>query len=124
MAGVADSAFYASVQGFLAKTNPPILARAAVDFMHGIAAWDYTEASRASNPLVVSAASGDAWLDGDELRDGAVMAKLEVGDRRAAREVFRALVHQSTRDISDLRTRLLFSYVSDTAGARTTAARP
>ncbi|MDB4875711.1 MAG: Spermine synthase [Gemmatimonadetes bacterium] len=123
MAGVADSAFYASLRTYLARTNPPILARASVDFLHGMAAWDFTEASRAANPLVVAAASGDAWLDADALRDGAVMAKLEVGDRGAAREVFRALLHQSTRDITDLRTRLLFAYIADTTRGGTVAIR-
>jgi hypothetical protein len=123
MAGVADSAFYASLRQYLARTNPPAEAKAAVDFMHGLAAWDFDEASRASDVLLAAATSGESWLDPDMLRDGAVMAKLATGDRRAAREAFTLLIPQSTRSTTDLRTRLLFAYIADTTDKRVVATR-
>src|SRR5439155_1105249 len=83
--GVADWEFYDSLHRFLARTNAPIAARASVDFMHGLAAWDYGEASRAADPLLAAARAGDLWLDPDVLRDGAVMAKLATGDRGSSR---------------------------------------
>jgi hypothetical protein len=123
MAGVADSAFYASLRKYLTQTNAPELARASVDFMHGIAAWDYAEASRATDPLIAAAASGNLWLDADVLRDGAVMAKLATGHRDQARDIFRLLIGRSSRDITDLRTRLLYSYIADTTDAQVVAAQ-
>lgn len=123
MAGVADSAFYASLRRYLAKTNPPVQARASIDFLHGLAAWDFAEASRAADPLLAATAAGDLWLDADVLRDGAVMAKLATGDRRGAREAFKLLISRSSRSTTDLRTRLLYAYIADTTDARVVASR-
>jgi spermidine synthase len=123
MAGVADTAFYASLRRYVARTNAPELARAAVDFMHGLAAWDYAEAERATDPLVYAASKGDLWLDADVLRDGAVMAKLATGHRSEAREIFKLLIPRSGRDVTDLRTRLLYAYVADTTDAPLVAVR-
>lgn len=114
MAGVADTAFYARLRAYQSRLGAPPQARAAVDFLHGLASWDFAEASRAADALLAAAAAGDAWLDADLLRDGAVMAKLETGDRRAAFEAFRLLINRSARPITDLRTRLLYSYIADT----------
>ena len=124
MAGVADSAFYASLRRYLARWNAPALPRAAIDFMHGLDAWDYAEASRAADPLMVAAVAGDLWLDADYLRDGVVMAELAAGRRGAAREAYRVLMSRSSRDITDLRTRLLFAYIADTTDGRVVAATP
>jgi spermidine synthase len=121
MAGVVDTAFYKSLRTYLAQTNAPELARASIDFMHGLGAWDYAEASRAADPLIAAAARGELWLDADMLRDGAVMAKLATGHRAEARNVFRQFIRQSTRDITDLRTRLLYAYIADTTDAQVVA---
>jgi hypothetical protein len=121
MAGVADTAFYASLRKYLAQTNAPELPRAAVDFMHGLAAWDFAEASRATDPLIAAASTGTLWFDADMLRDGAVMAKLATGHRSQARDIFRLLIGKSARDITDLRTRLLYSYIADTTDAQVVA---
>ena len=42
MAGVVDTAFYASLRRFLAVTHAPAPVSATIDFMHGLAAWDTT----------------------------------------------------------------------------------
>jgi predicted membrane-bound spermidine synthase len=113
LAGVADAAFYARVRAYLDRTKAPAAPRAAIDFLHGIDAWNFAEASRAADVLVPLEVQGDRWLDPDQLRDGAVMAKLALGDRPAAGGVFLALVRRSERPITDLRTRLLYSYIMD-----------
>jgi hypothetical protein len=118
MAGVADTAFYAGLRAYLSRMNAPAEPRAAVDFLHGLAVWDYAEASRATDVLLRAAAKGDIWLDPDLLRDGAVIAKVRVGDRAAAAAAFRMLIAKSSRGITDLRTRLLYAYIADTAQGR------
>jgi hypothetical protein len=114
MAGVVDTAFYKSVYAYLDRTHAPPLARASVDFLHGMAAWDFAQASRAADAVVPAEAAGDVWLNGDQLRDGAVIAKLATGDRRGARSTFISLIARSDRSSTDFRTRLLWAYVIDT----------
>jgi predicted membrane-bound spermidine synthase len=123
MAGTVDAPFYASLYAFLDRTHAPAPARAAIDFLHGLATWDYAQAARAADPLLAEAEKGDLWLDGDQLRDGAVIAKLAVGDRAGARGAFRSLISRSARGTTDLRTRLLYSYIADTSDVRKLAAR-
>jgi hypothetical protein len=41
------------------------------------------------------------------------MARLRIGDLAGAREVFRRTAVWATRDVSDLRTQLLYAYVTD-----------
>jgi hypothetical protein len=123
MAGTADSAFYASLYAYLDHVHAPPTARAAIDFLHGLATWDYAQAARAADPLIADEVKGELWLDGDQLRDGAVVAKLAVGDRRGAGAAFHALIRRSARTITDLRTRLLYSYVADSTDARRMAAK-
>src|SRR5205814_366820 len=79
---VADSTFYAPVHAYLARVHAPPEPRAAIDFLHGLAAWDFREAAPASSVLLDAARAGDLWLDADVLRDGAVVARLASHDRR------------------------------------------
>jgi hypothetical protein len=118
-----DARFYASLYAYLDRVHAPAPARAAIDFLHGLATWDYAQAAHAADPLLAEAAKGEVWLDPDQLRDGAVIAKLAIGDRTGARAAFRDLISGSARSITDLRTRLLYSYIADTAAARIVAAR-
>jgi hypothetical protein len=113
MAGVGDTTFFNEVQRFADTHGAPAPARAAVAFLKGIATWDYRAASDAADVLLELAAKGDFWMDPDILRDGAVMARLRIGDLAGAREVFRRTAVWATRDVSDLRTQLLYAYVTD-----------
>jgi predicted membrane-bound spermidine synthase len=115
MAGVIDTAFFRRVQAFLGRHHPPAEATAAVNFHEAILGWDYAAATGAADPLIRAAVRGDTWIDSDLLRDGAVMAMLEIGDRAAARDAFRALAGRSSRPGTDLRSQLLLSYVLDSA---------
>src|SRR5437763_8748179 len=110
MACVVDTAFYAELRRYLARANAPSRARAAVNFLHGMASWDFHEASLAADTLTVAMLQGDRWMDADVLRDGGVMADLEIGDRRSAVERFHVLTRYSARSPTDLRSRLLYSY--------------
>lgn len=115
MAGVIDTAFFKRVDAYLARHKPPVEAKAAVEFHEAILGWDYAAAAVAADPLIRASLRGDMWIDPDLLRDGAVMAMLEVGDRAAARDAFRALELRSARSPNDLRSQLLLSYVLDSA---------
>jgi hypothetical protein len=112
-AGVADTAFFASVDRYMRRTSAPAEARAAVDFLHALAAWDYANAVRASHALVGRAAGGDFWLAPDLLRDGATTARLMTGDTAGAREVFVALAPYSQRARTDLRSLVLESMLRE-----------
>ena len=87
MAGVVDTAFYASLRRYLDKTNAPELPRAAVISCTVWRRGTIAEASHAADPLLAAAGAGDLWVDADMLRDGAVMAKLATGDPRRAPRV-------------------------------------
>jgi hypothetical protein len=111
--GVADTALYAAVSGYLARQAPPTEARAAVAFLHGLSALDHAETARAATPLVAAARHGDYWLPADLLRDGAVVALLQTGDAKGARVVLEALRGGSSRTVNDLRGQLLAAWVHD-----------
>jgi hypothetical protein len=115
MSGVIDTAFFARVDAFVTRHRAPPEVRASVDFHKGIHGWNYPDAARAADPLIRAAMRGDMWIDPDFLRDGAVMAMLQTGDRAGARDALRALELRSSRKPTDLRNQLLLSYVLDSA---------
>jgi spermidine synthase len=118
MSGVIDTAFFRRIDAYVAKHHVPTEVRATVDFHEAILGWDYAGAAAAADPLIRAAVRGDEWIAPDLLRDGAVMAMLETGDRSGARDAFRALASRSVRPPDDLRNQLLLSYVlgSNAAG--------
>ena len=120
--GIADTAFFAAMQRFLARQSPPAEARAAIDFLHGLAALDFARVSRASVPLIKAARRGDDWLPPDLLRDGAVVAALRTGDERSARAAMVVLSPRSARTRDDVRSQLLAAWIAD--AGRQNAALP
>jgi hypothetical protein len=118
--GVADTALYAAVARYLSHQSPPPEARAAIQFLHGLAALDHGETARAAIPLVDAALRGDFWLPADLLRDGAVVALVRTGDTNDACFVLDKLRGASARTPNDVRGQLLAAWVrsagSPTAG--------
>ena len=110
-AGAADERLYGSMFGFLDRHAAPEAARDVVRFRHGLAAWKFAEAAGAAERLVPLTAAGAQWLPADELRDGAVMANLHLGNVAAARQVYDSLRGRSLRKPDDLRSRLLDAYL-------------
>ena len=113
--GVADTTFFRGVDGYLDRHRAPAEARAAVAFTHGVAAWDFREAAVAADPLIRAAVRNDNWVDPDFLRDGAVISMLRAGDPAGARDAYRALENRTARPATDLTSRLLLSYILDSA---------
>ncbi len=90
-AGVADERFYGSTHRFIDATRAPPPIRAAVDFYHGLAVWDFAEAARAGDLLVAEANAGRGWISPPMLRRGTALAKLELGDPVGARAIYEAV---------------------------------
>jgi hypothetical protein len=104
--GVADEAFYGRVYQYLDAAHAPGDARAAIDFAHGLAAWDFAQASRAADTLITEFLHDSLpWIDFNELRDGAVVARMQLGDLEGARRAFKALAPET--DQSDFTAQLL-----------------
>jgi predicted membrane-bound spermidine synthase len=112
-AGVADTAFFARVQRYMDAQHAPADARASVAFMHGLAAWDFAEVSRAAAVLIPLAVKTDLWMPVDELREGTVVARLKLGDVHGARAAFDALSSKSARDANDVRPQLLEAWIRE-----------
>ncbi|HEU4566274.1 MAG TPA: fused MFS/spermidine synthase [Gemmatimonadaceae bacterium] len=110
-AGVADGAFYDAVQGFAARHGAPPEVRDALAFWRALAEWDFPAAARLADALVPAAQGRLPWIAPDDLRDGAVVARLRTGDIAGARRIFTELAPRSERAATNLRTRLLEAYI-------------
>ncbi len=122
-AGTVDEALYASTVRFMERHRAPSAARDVVAFRHGLASWDFAEASKAADRLLPMMKGDKLWMEPDEFRDGAVIAKLHVGDVKGARKVLDSLAKASDRPAGDMRSLLLASYVSVAERARGNMAR-
>jgi len=118
--GVADSAFFAGVRRYMSAHDAPAQARASIDFVHGLASWDFTEASRAAEFLLPLAVRGEHWITPDLLREGTTVARLRAGDPRGARVALESLRGASGRGKGDLRAELLSAWVSQAEQAAQT----
>ena len=114
---------YATTMRFIDRHQGPGTARDVVSFRHGIAAWDFAQAAKAADRLLPVIRRERRWISGDELRDGGVMAKLQIGDVAGARQMYDSLASLSTRPVGDLRSRLLAAYVETAEGQRRVAGR-
>jgi len=122
-AGVPDDAFYAEVQRTLDRFSAPPAARDVIAFRRDLAAWKFADAAAAADRLLPAAMREHRWITADELRDGAVFAKLYSGDVRGARQVLDTLATFSVRKPMDLRSRLLAAYVTSAEIQRAMAGR-
>jgi len=108
-AGTVDEHFYGMLYRFMREKNAPPRAVAALDFLHGLGAWDFAQASRAADLLMPDARINEMWLPSDTFRDGTVVAKLLTGDVRGARAAFSAL--SPLNGPPDLRSRILDAHI-------------
>jgi hypothetical protein len=111
-AGVADEWFYARVGAYAVRANAPAPARAAVNFLHGLASWDFAEASRAGQVLI-DARDRDQidWLPISLVRNGVVVARIQLGDFDGARAAFKAYSRNADED--PFTARVLAAYLLD-----------
>jgi hypothetical protein len=110
-AGVADTPFYGEVRRTLEQFQAPRAVRDLVAFRESLATWNFGAAAEAADRLLPVAMADHRWITADELRDGAVFAKLRSGDVQGARAVLDRLARFSVRGPGDLRNQLLAAYV-------------
>ena len=123
-AGVADSAFYARTFAYADAAGAPAEARAALHFVHGLAAYEWGEANAAGRVLRDDAARGDRWIDAEVLLDGTVVAALRAGDVPGARQALTQLAPLVRRRREDVREALLEAWVRTAEHGRPADAAP
>jgi spermidine synthase len=112
-AGVADSLLYGRARTYVEAADAPPEARAVVEYMYGLAAWDFAAAAGAADVLVPAAAEGETWIEAELLLDGSVVAYLAMGDSAGADRAIATLVPHTGRSPDDFRTSLLRAYVRE-----------
>ena len=122
-AGVADDAFFRDLRAFLARTHAPAEPVAAAAFLHGLAAWDWGEASAAAETLIPAAQRGSDWVPLDVLREGAVLALVVQRDPGGAAGVLKRLAER-TGPGDRLRDRVLAAQVLAQERAQERVAQP
>ncbi len=110
-AGWADEPFYAEALDYMKRYGAPEAARDAIQFRRALQTWSFADAATTADRLMPLAIKEGTWITADELRDGAVVAKLHLRDAAGARMYMDSLSKYSARKPDDLRTRLLESYV-------------
>ena len=107
---MADEAFYERVYSYLTRARAPADVRAAVDFTHGLAAWDFAQASRAADTLVTEFLHDSLpWIPIPALRNGTVVARIELGDLAGARRAFQDMAPETRQ--TDFVAQLLAAYL-------------
>jgi spermidine synthase len=108
-AGVADTAFFARLRAFAQQPGAPVEARASVDFLHGISVWNWREAADAGDTLLHSQ-DADEWLPDTLLYNGAIVARLKLGELAQAKEILRIFARKANEQ--QFQERLLAAYVA------------
>ena len=109
-AGAVDNWFYARVGAYAVRASAPAPARAAIDFLHGLASWDFAEASRAGQVLVDARQQENVdWLPISLVRNGVVVARIQLGDFDGARAAFKAYSRNADED--QFTARVLAAYL-------------
>ena len=116
--GVADEAYFGRVRAYLARQRAPTPVTASVDFIHGLASWDFAETVRASAMLLPLAERGDHWLSPILVREGTVAAQLRLGDAAGAHATLRRLRGAPARGQGDVRGELLAASVAAAEAAQ------
>jgi hypothetical protein len=107
-AGVVDSAFFARAREFISRTAAPAEARAGIDFLHGIGAWNWPETAVAAKALMTSA-DPESWIPDPLLRNGAAVSYIMLRDTAGAANVLRHFAKRTNED--RFRERLIKSFL-------------
>jgi len=105
-AGVADTLFYGGLFQFLRAQDAPLEARAAADFLFGMASWENERTVTALEILLEAYEGGEEWVSARALLEGGVLAQMGMGDVEGARRTFDILAPGLDREGLDLDVRL------------------
>ncbi len=112
-AGVADERFYGELDAFMGRAHAPAAARRSIAFRHALARWDFAAAKALADSLTPAALRWESWISNDEIREGAMVSLLKLGDAAGARRMWVTLAPVATRRPDALRSLLLNSYLID-----------
>lgn len=110
--GVADSAWYTSVERYMLAQRAPADAVAALRFLRSVVTYDWRGAARETELLVIARGQGRVWLPLSVFFEGAVLAKLRSGDVRGARRIYDGFEASSGRPAANMRMQLLNAHVA------------
>ncbi len=110
-AGMIDSAYFAMLEGYMAKANAPAGPRAAVAFMKSVSSWDWPKAAAMSDSLLLFERRRTPWMGAEMLRAGGVVSHLQMSDPAGARRLFDFLTPGLRMGTGDIRTMLLDSWI-------------
>jgi hypothetical protein len=111
-AGVVDEPFYTTLRAYAVRAKAPAPVRAAINFLHGLASWNFNEASRAGQTLIDARIRDSVdWLPISLVRNGTVVARLQLGDFEGARAAFKAYSRNADED--PFTARVLAAYLLD-----------
>ncbi|MEK7402074.1 MAG: hypothetical protein AABZ80_06880, partial [Gemmatimonadota bacterium] len=96
-AGVVDSAFFAVLRRFAARTGAPVEARASVDFLHGIGSWNWPEVVAAA-AVIETSKDSVGWLPEDLMRNGRVVAHIKLRNYPAATGALQLYAQRTAED--------------------------
>jgi hypothetical protein len=109
---VVDESFYQQLRAYTGRANAPAPARAAIAFLHGLASWDFNEASRAGQTIIDARIRDTVdWLPISLVRNGTVVARLQLGDFDGVRAAFKA--YSGNLDTDPFTARVLAAYLLD-----------
>jgi hypothetical protein len=117
--GVADQRFFAQAEAYAARHGAPEDVRAGIAFLRGLRTWNFADVAGAADRLLPAVLARQLPLDPDEFRDGAVLAKLQLGETADARRLMDTLATVATRAPDDVRVRLLDAYIRSAGGDQT-----
>ena len=107
-AGVIDSAFFTRLRSFATRAGAPNEARAGLDFLEGIGAWNWPKAVVAAETLMASTDS-DEWIPDVLLRNGAAVGYIMLNDTTGSKKVLQEFAKRTTDDF--FRERMIASYL-------------
>jgi hypothetical protein len=110
-AGWVDSTFFDEAAAFAARHGAPAEVLAVIAFRRAVAGWDDAGALAAAAVLIDEETRTQDWIAGDELRDGALVAALRIGQPELVAEWDRLTMRLTQRSAKDLRRRLLAGWV-------------
>jgi predicted membrane-bound spermidine synthase len=110
-AGWLDAALFDEASRFAERHGAPAEARAVIAFRRAVQGWDDVAALEAASVLVGGGVATSDWIDGDELRDGALVAALRTGRAELVAQWDLLTAKLARRGVNDLRSRLLAGWV-------------